>query len=49
MGCAMVALKSGHNGWYFRSAAAARLQNMGKAIPSDTARWADAEDLNQIV
>ncbi len=43
MGCAMVALKSGHNGWYFRSAAAARLQNMGKAIPSNTAQWADAE------
>jgi len=43
MGCAMVALKSGHNGWYFRSAAAARLQNMGKATPSNTARWADAE------
>jgi sugar/nucleoside kinase (ribokinase family) len=43
MGCAMVALKSGHNGWYFRSAAAARLQNMGKATPSNSAQWADAE------
>ena len=43
MGCAMVALKSGHNGWYFRSAATARLQNMGKAVPSDISQWADAE------
>lgn len=43
MGCAMVVLKSGHNGWYFKSASAARLQNMGKATPSNTAQWADAE------
>ena len=43
MGCAMVALKSGHNGWYFRSAAAERLQKMGKATPSDISQWANAE------
>jgi sugar/nucleoside kinase (ribokinase family) len=43
MGCAMVVLKSGHNGWYFRSAAAARLKKMGKATPSNSALWADAE------
>jgi sugar/nucleoside kinase (ribokinase family) len=43
MGCAMVALKSGHNGWYFRSAAAERLQKMGRATPSDISQWANAE------
>jgi sugar/nucleoside kinase (ribokinase family) len=43
MGCAMVALKSGHNGWYFRSAAATRLRKMGRAVPSDISQWADAE------
>jgi len=43
MGCAMVVLKSGHNGWYFRSAAAARFHKMGKATPSSIGQWADTE------
>ncbi|MGD8292766.1 MAG: PfkB family carbohydrate kinase [Desulfobacterales bacterium] len=43
MGCAMVALKSGHNGWYFRSAAAERLRKMGRATPSDISQWANTE------
>jgi sugar/nucleoside kinase (ribokinase family) len=43
MGCAMVVLKSGHNGWYFKSAAADRLHKMGKAAPANCAQWADAE------
>lgn len=42
MGCAMVALKAGGQGWYFRTGDVRRLENMGKLSPRG-AGWAGRE------
>lgn len=43
MGCAVVALKAGHNGWYFRTAGQDRLGAMGRLSPADLDAWVDLE------
>ena len=43
MGPAMVTLKSGHRGFYLRTADAARLEKMGAACVPDIAAWANRE------
>ncbi len=40
-GCALVALKAGHNGWYLRTAHADRLKSVPLLADSDPERWAD--------
>jgi sugar/nucleoside kinase (ribokinase family) len=43
MGCAVVALKAGHNGWYLKTAGANRLAAAGRLAPADADAWADRE------
>jgi sugar/nucleoside kinase (ribokinase family) len=43
LGCAVVALKAGYNGWYLRTGCAKRLAKMGRAMPRPGAEWADRE------
>jgi sugar/nucleoside kinase (ribokinase family) len=43
MGCAIVVLKAGPNGWYLRTASAARLGKMGRLKPRNAADWANVE------
>jgi sugar/nucleoside kinase (ribokinase family) len=43
MGCAVAAIKAGHNGWYIRTAGRERLQAAGRGAPPDAARWAERE------
>lgn len=43
MGCAMIALKAGHLGWYFRTAAAERIERIGTLKPERVDEWAGRE------
>lgn len=43
MGCAMVSLKAGHLGWYFRTGSPARLKALGRLKPQPIRAWADRE------
>lgn len=43
LGCAVAGIKAGHNGWYLRSAGAARIAAMGRGAPCDAQAWADRE------
>jgi len=43
MGCRMTSLKSGHRGFYFRTASEKVLEDMGAAGPSSLSGWADRE------
>ena len=40
-GCKMIALKAGHRGWYFKSAA--KLNGLGKAAPREIESWRGRE------
>lgn len=42
-GSRMVALKSGHRGFYLRTAPRARFDGLGRARPADPANWSDRE------
>ena len=43
MGCKMTTLKSGHRGFYIKTAAKETLENMGAAKPGNVDNWADRE------
>lgn len=43
LGCAIAAVKAGHNGWYIRTAGKKRIRAMGRAAPDDPDSWADRE------
>ena len=43
LGCAIAAVKAGHNGWYLRTAGRERIAAMGRAAPGDPDSWADRE------
>ena len=43
LGCAIVGLKCGHNGWYLKTGHADRLARMGRVKPGKPAEWADRE------
>lgn len=43
MGCAMVALKAGHNGWYFKTAPTKRFTTLGRLVPKKIDEWTDIE------
>lgn len=40
MGCAIVALKAGHKGWYLQTAGAERIAGIGKLAPAHLDDWA---------
>ena len=43
LGCAIAAVKAGHNGWYLRTAGKERICRMGRAAPEDPDSWAKRE------
>lgn len=43
LGCKIVVLKAGHNGWYVKTAGEEQIASMGRAAPSDPQKWADRE------
>ena len=43
LGCKIIALKSGHNGWYIKTGPAKAFETFGKKAPSAIASWADRE------
>jgi len=43
MGCRIVALKAGHNGWYVKSSDTASVSAIGAAAPADCSSWAGRE------
>ncbi len=42
-GCGIGIVKSGHNGWYIRTAEASRISGMGRAAPGNPGSWAGRE------
>lgn len=43
MGCAIVALKTGYNGWYLKTSNLKRIAKMGKVTPSNIKDWENIE------
>lgn len=43
LGCRVVVIKAGHNGWYVKTGSRERIAGMGRAAPRDPEAWADRE------
>ncbi|MBN1837064.1 MAG: carbohydrate kinase family protein [Spirochaetales bacterium] len=44
MGCKIVVIKNGHNGWFIKTAGAASLEGLGRALPQDRTASPSARD-----